>query len=161
MPQQLKIPALGEVVTLAEDWTFNLFFESRNEKLVDLLGRAHCPPPVLFYHEEGNSWWQQTVAYRNEIWAKSPWLDAETNVAPKAQCRPHYGGIYTPITFRAGTKLKFDRYYIRQGLTNFDSVTFRSDCVVSSIDDPLFKARKFKSIRFWAKLDEVNKMVIE
>lgn len=159
MPQ-LRIPALGEIVTLAEDWTFRLFFEGRNEKLIELLGRSHCPPNVLFYAEEGESWWNQPVALRSELWAKSPWLNSETGLAPNGHVRPHGGGVYTPITFRDGTKLKFDRYYIRQGGKAFDSVTFRSDCVVSSIDDPLFKARKFKSIRFWAKLEDVNTMVI-
>ena len=58
-----------------------------------------------------------------------------------------------PKKFRilAGTKLKVERIYIRKGAEDFDSLTFR---VLESPDPRIVKAR------FWAMLDDVNRMVI-
>lgn len=53
-----------------------------------------------------------------------------------------------PLTLPAGTVLKVDRIYIRKGVRDFDSVTF------------YMKGEK-KKIRFWAKLPEVNKIIIK
>lgn len=51
------------------------------------------------------------------------------------------------VTLAAGTQLVVDRIYIRAGSASFNSVTFRA-----KIDK--------KSIRFWAKLKDVNKIVM-
>lgn len=53
--------------------------------------------------------------------------------------------LSTPVTLPAGTLLIVRRYYIRQGMTNFDSVTFSA------------KIGK-KQHRFWAKLADANKI---
>jgi hypothetical protein len=50
-------------------------------------------------------------------------------------------------TITAGTELIVDRIYIRRGNADFDSVTFK------------FAADRKK--RFWAKLRDVNRMVVE
>ena len=59
-------------------------------------------------------------------------------------------------TFPAGTQLTVDRIYIKQGASNFNSVTFRTRDVTS----PPRKGRKEPVVRFWAKLRDVNEMVI-
>ena len=52
------------------------------------------------------------------------------------------------FTITAGTALRIERIYIRQGNTGFDSVTFR---IMGSKGKP----------RFWAKLSDVNNIEIE
>lgn len=75
---------------------------------------------------------------------------------------PEYWKVWPlgPFTFPAGTKLVVDRIYIRAGSEDFDSVTFRASGYTSSVRTGL-KGKKEKSVRFWAKLDDVNKMVVE
>lgn len=67
--------------------------------------------------------------------------------------RAREAGYYT---LPAGTQLAVDRIYIKKGAPDFDSMTFR-------VGDPtqLTKQKKPKVIRFWAKLRDVNTMVIE
>lgn len=52
------------------------------------------------------------------------------------------------VTVPEGTVLKIDRIYIRKGNKDFDSVTF------------FMKGTK-KRVRFWAKLADVNKIIIK
>jgi hypothetical protein len=67
-----------------------------------------------------------------------------------------------PATLQAGTVLIIDRYYIRQGLDGFDSVSFRMEGANASA--PLYHglgSQAKRQVRFWAKLDDVNKMRVE
>lgn len=50
-----------------------------------------------------------------------------------------------------GTVLIVDRIYIKQNLPQYDSITFRIK------ESP----QQYAKARFWAKLDDVNRMVIE
>jgi hypothetical protein len=63
----------------------------------------------------------------------------------------NYEDYPKPVTMWAATVLIVDRIYIRQNQANYDSVTFR---VKSS-------PQRYEKARFWAKLDDVNRMVIE
>jgi hypothetical protein len=58
-------------------------------------------------------------------------------------------GRFWQVTIPVGTKLKVERVYIRAGQRNreYNSVTFRAE----------FNG---KSVRFWAKLADVNKMMV-
>lgn len=56
-----------------------------------------------------------------------------------------------PMTLPAGTKLMVDRIYIRRPFKDFDSVTFR-------IEKDGCPDKAFCSVRFWAKLRDVNKI---
>lgn len=62
------------------------------------------------------------------------------------------GGARSSVkaTLPAGTVLSIDRYYIKNGASEYDSVTFRA-----SFDG--VKASK----RFWAKLADVNRLNVE
>jgi len=57
------------------------------------------------------------------------------------------------FTFPKGTELKVDRIYIRQGAQAYSSITFRT--VSHPIDN------KFAKKRFWAKLHDVNKIIMD
>jgi hypothetical protein len=67
------------------------------------------------------------------------------------------------VTIPKGTLLKIDRIFIRNGMSDYDSVTFSApDIKVASAGywaqrDP--KAKKTKrAVRFWAKLEDANKI---
>ena len=61
-----------------------------------------------------------------------------------------------------GTELIIDRYYIKQNLSGFDSVSFRiaGASAEAKLYSYLEKTTK-RQVRFWAKLDDVNKMRVE
>lgn len=61
-------------------------------------------------------------------------------------------------TFPVGTRLVVDRIYIRQGGDEYYSVTFRAKDYTTTKQTGKFKD---KTVRFWAKLDDVNTMVID
>ena len=63
-----------------------------------------------------------------------------------------HGAPIGEITLQAGTVLAVDRIYIRKGAEDFDSITFR---IKQSVQYPK------KKPRFWAKLDDANKIVCE
>lgn len=64
-----------------------------------------------------------------------------------------YGAPGHDITLPAGTSLTIDRIYIRKGASAFDSVTF------NLINHPGKSKKGFGRVRFWAKLDDVNRIV--
>lgn len=108
---RLFIPPLKTELELADDWTFKLYKEHRNEKLI----KAFADPSPL-----DDKWY----------W----WTNWETQ----------------DVTLWVETVLIVDRIYIKQNQPTYDSITFR---VKSS---PQFEGKP----RFWAKLSDVNKMVV-
>jgi antitoxin component YwqK of YwqJK toxin-antitoxin module len=106
------IPTIKQKITLAEDWTFDVYGEYRNKSLYkDILGLDNIG---LSYYASDK--------------------------------------IVSKYTFEKGQTLIVDRIYIKNGLQQFDSITFRTFVI--------FNGKK-KTIRFWAKLSDVNKMEIE
>jgi hypothetical protein len=65
-------------------------------------------------------------------------------------------------TLPPGTELIIDRYYIKNGLSDFDSVSFRMKGV-SAVPKSRYASEKLtkRQVRFWAKLDDVNTMQVE
>lgn len=65
-------------------------------------------------------------------------------------------------TLPPGTELIIDRYYIKNGMSDFDSVSFRiaGVCAVAQTYswDPKPSRRQ---VRFWAKLEDVNTLRVE
>lgn len=66
-----------------------------------------------------------------------------------------------PASLPAGTVLIIDRYYIRQGLGSFDSVSFRVEKAKATAKIHSFSGSSTRQVRFWAKLDDVNKLRVE
>ena len=52
----------------------------------------------------------------------------------------------------SGTKLKFDRIFIRAGSEHYNSVTFRGEVEHNGV---------IRKVRFWASLDDVNNINCE
>jgi len=63
------------------------------------------------------------------------------------------------VTINAGSILSINRVYIRQGVSEYSSITFnlQKGAVVNGDADTFKKA----GVRFWAKLSDVNKMKVE
>lgn len=97
----------------------------------------------------------------------APWTfkvhEEPRNISLIKQVDPSYtgrgygtSGVYGPercnkswvATLPEGLELKVDRIYIRNGRSDFNSVTFR--CSLNG-----------KSVRFWAKLNDVNRIIME
>lgn len=128
---KLFIPPLGSKVKLKKDWTFALYEENRNEALLARVNNRVEEP-----------------AYTN--WeAHFAWSEA----------KHHYS-----FTLPKETVLVIDRIYIRKGQDDFDSITFLiQDCPDKELVGWNSTQRDEKKIfhrksRFWAKLDDVNKL---
>lgn len=66
-----------------------------------------------------------------------------------------------PASLPAGTVLIIDRYYIKQGLGSFDSVSFRIENAKATATIYSFAGANTRQVRFWAKLDEVNRLMVD
>lgn len=71
--------------------------------------------------------------------------------------RAQTGLQHTMVTLKAGTELSIDRIYIRRGKDEFDSITFN---LLGAKTQPTRWGSKTR-VRFWVKLDDVNKMDAE
>ena len=161
MPQKLFVPSLGTSIVLTEDWTFPLYFESRNSGLLQKL----CDfEPLPKANNESDFWYKWRV--KNHGKHLADWEGSSRVLYEKAmtedQLKDAYKTYYATnssdnpyvlVTLPAGTVLEFDRIYIRKGVEAFNSVTFR---IPKSNPD-----KKFRSCRFWAKLKDVNKLMYE
>jgi hypothetical protein len=148
MPK-LHIPPLGTELILAADWTFKLYQEHRNgdlQKAAGFQGRSE--------NTSGN-YWQMPAVERKAIDERLGWrLDDGT--LPSTSDTYLEGKIQKPLTLPAGTLLKIDRIYIRKGNAGYDSVSFwlMAKKVPISLNGRPIKT----SMRFWAKLDDVNRI---
>jgi hypothetical protein len=87
-------------------------------------------------------WFDLHLEYRNA----TAW---ETWTGKKLETKYHFGAtIKEKVKLPVDTRLTVDRIYIRKGAKEFSSVTFRC----------LEPGKKKGSIRFWAKLKDVNKI---
>jgi hypothetical protein len=123
---KMMIPMLGSRIRLRTDWSFDLYYESRNESVYELFN--------AFTHLKGIGGcylpsWRLNDADKEPVQATLP----------------------------AGTLLTIDRYYIRQGAADFDSVTF----MLPSQPLPGYAFGKKRSARFWVKLEDVNEIDFE
>ena len=67
------------------------------------------------------------------------------------------------VTFKAGSMFKVDRVYIRKGVSDYSSLTFNA--VKGKDTIAVYNGKEFvmakKGARFWAKLSDVNNIVVE
>lgn len=150
MSRRLYIPKLGDYIQLAEDWTFPLHIEGRNSSLWNVM---EIEPPSYWngwkFADEAEA--KADATYQE--FAAHPDINLKVKIVENAYRGQNYQVEATlNVTFPAGTILKMDRLYIRKNAREFDSVTF----VVEQTS--LFKGRK---PRFWAKLEDANRMVLE
>jgi len=160
MPQRLFVPYIGSVVVLSEDWTFNLYFESRNAPLI---GALYAGPP---YDPTGVNplqakWGKKSHGTHENEWHDDPRYKVEKAMTDKElseTTRTHrytrsHDNPYILASLPAGTPLRVDRVYIRKGIDAYSSLTF---VVAKECRD-----KKLRGKRFWAKLRDVNNIVCE
>jgi len=139
--RQLYIPDVGDSIRLTSDWTFSLFNEDRNATLMEVMGDT-----------------------REIGW------DSYSTTRPLNAI---------PCTIPAGAVLKVDRIYIRKGLSGYSSLTFlwkdmrTNSKIVERNITPInhlggrgitttYEVKKpARPVRFWVKLDDVNKIEFE
>lgn len=143
---KLYIPEIGDNLILSKDWTFNLYDERRNEKLINhfkLVGpfEAMEIASKKEYKEVENRYEKNLITYQ------------EFNEYHCEYYRKLYSVRYSlPVTLKAGSMLKVDRIFIRKGADDYSSVSFYYYSAPDS---------KKSNGRFWAKLADVNSMEIE
>lgn len=162
-PQLVKvnlcIPPLGTRIVLAEPWTFDLFYERRNEKLIETLGiRKWVEGPiekrtgtrnVWGSLDRNNRWVQETYEYDHT----PAWWEWQEGIDSKISS----GDFIKKITLPRGSKLTVMRIYIRCGgpaIRAYNSVTFSLIKAKTKKGEP-----KAPHGRFWAKLYDVNRIV--
>jgi hypothetical protein len=119
---KLYIPALKSEVKLTKAATVPIYHESRNFLFAKAAGVTKATVPYFSNGHDGE-------------------IGFETHYSDER------GMKKTPVILPAGTVLIFDRYYIRNGADEFDSITFRiGDC----------PSPKLRKKRFWLKLGDVN-----
>lgn len=166
------IPDIGTKLTLTRPWTFDLWFEHRNEGLIEkeLLAAGFDNTPT--FHEPttgkdrfGNPFtWTNppTIPMRTLMWGGRFHRDRKETKAELEKARAVMGdrfilddvnGIIT--TLPKGSVLTVDRIYIRkgQGYGKFSSISFYLTLPQ--------KSKQKGRLRFWAKLKDVNTIVAD
>lgn len=88
-------------------------------------------------HQEGRNW---------DLLAKLSLVDSSTSWYNQNNMNP------IKVTIPSGSKLSIDRIYIKNGSSNFNSVTFRIKFCPNIV---------MEKCRFWAKLNDVNNIIFE
>ena len=127
---KLFIPTIGTKIVLTTNWKFTLFHEHRNKSIMEALQVSDT-----------------SKGFFNEYEPNTRFQLKRSNVSlPK------------------GTILTVDRIYIRQNLKEYDSITFRVELPDGTKSVGVYsgytktKTKKKQSLRFWAKLQDVNKI---
>lgn len=158
--RRLFIPEIGTEITLAEHCTLTIYPERRNHKLLEKLGYTGFP--TFWPDDTGLEEYvdfcltSEQDAEFDELFAKSQKntddFDRETWTKERKKFYQKYKDVLVqnvPLLLVDGTVLKVDRIYIRKGNKEYSSLTFYA------------KNGPYKGQRFWAKLDEVNQLIIE
>ena len=145
---RLHIPRLGTEIMLAEDWTFPLHFEHRNESLRGAAG-------IRSVFELADDFWHKPLAERREIVTKSQWRMPNGEISLETH---DLHRMVHPLTIPRLATLSIDRIYIRKGNAGFDSVTFWLKARHNPVTINARAVRK--SVRFWAKLEDVNRIEV-
>jgi len=139
--QRLFVPCIGDKMRLTHDWTFRLYWEDRNDKLIV-------------------AW--KVPFFRNRETGEMEYLEKENRWRHYRYVNDKYERAeYVEVTLPAGTILITDRVYIRQGGDDYASLTFRSEVGVEVESKRGRKKTKMKKVRFWAKLGDVNRILFE
>ncbi|MEZ2310823.1 hypothetical protein AB6809_29685 [Paraburkholderia sp. RCC_158] len=145
---RLHIPRLGTEIIVAEDWTFQLFDEHRNEGLRTAAG-------ITRVFDLLPNFWQARQEERINTVSRTKWRMSDGTLPEESH---DYHRMCHPLTMPRLATLSIDRIFIRKGAADFDSVTFwlKAKQNPVAINGRTIK----KSVRFWAKLDDVNRIEV-
>jgi hypothetical protein len=131
---KLLVPEIGTRLVLSKDWTFDLHIEGRNGSLFD----------ALAINLDGELRWGYFEA---EYLPKLKKLGFTTHKSSRPSVWRDRYDAYKAVTIPRRTELTVDRIYIRKNAEDYSSLTFK-------MDGSVFGSKK--TIRFWAKLADVN-----
>lgn len=133
----MNVPKVGDEIELTRDWEFDLYDERRNSSLIkiardkNILSDSHL---IQIRRNFGNGYYNQPRYTDDFILA----LNGN-------------GGLACKFKISKNSKLKIDRIYIRKGdSSEFDSMSF----ILLEGNEKTTKS----SVRFWAKLEDCNKI---
>ncbi len=110
-------------------------------------------PSIGFQFQLTEPW---TFTLHNESRNESLWLLLNRARRDGDGWRSAYVDAFD-VTLPVGTILRVDRMYIRKGAAEYDSVTF----YLNNYQILNAPGVKKGALRFWAKLDDVNKIVFD
>lgn len=155
MSQKLMIPHLGTILILSEDWSFKLYFEDRNQTMLEAFGGKKG----WFYGID--DWTGVNDLDPADFPDGIPQIERDRAMTEEELERAYDSyratnsddTFYIPVTLKKGTQLKVDRIYIRRGAEAFDSITFRTTKIGPE--------KRFTNRRFWVKINDANKIVAD
>lgn len=183
--KQLFIPDIGTEIILAEDWNFTLHAEYRNETLAAAFGYAFQHHGFTDIEKAREIQKLINDAHDKIIWPTEEtlpraWLESydtrqrkETEFLESQESYREWNKLFKEISslpsvneinvvIPKGSKLKIDRIYIRKGASEYSSITFYlKDFADVETVSGYRKLKKVKSLRFWAKLEDCNRIKFE
>lgn len=181
---RLTIPEIGDRVITSEPWSFSLYKESRNtiyftlrdvgvitefqpDDLYAVMRKFQFDPDLVdrtvwFLFADAPTFKRLIAEFNQKIEQQTAADDDDDDDIDELRQmlllieQYQYG---TDFTLDAGTMLSIDRVYIRRGLSDFSSLTFN---IIDTTTKHLADKKKFAGgrRRFWAKLEDVNRMRI-
>lgn len=146
MIRTVHIPTVGEVLQLAKDWTFTAIAEYRNRALLDYLEETGVIP------KGADRFTPLPLPLCGRDTPRHPSRTCQRLAGHEGDCNAyvyhHRGYMRYACTVPRGTRLLVDRIYIRRGKAEWDSLTFWAQGLGK------------KRVRFFAKLADVNTMVV-
>ena len=152
MATKFFVPNLGTLMLLAEPWTFKLYFERRNEKLLKTVLPTLDKWGWCYKNVTEDSFTDRIIP--DEV----KWEPAMTE-QQLADAYKSYGATnnkdnpYVEVTLPIGTQLSVARIYIKQGGESFNSITFRTT--------KMGPIKELRSKRFWVKLRDANTIIAD
>lgn len=171
---RLFIPDVGVSMRLLQNWTFDLKREGRNNDVWEALNcdlhpsleqsRARIARMEAARQEIADRMVPSPLRRRHGIYVDyASTEDRNADFALRDEIYSAKTNQSVPVTLEAGTVLKVDRVYIRQGAEDFSSLSFYIEETPMLALVPAKKGGGFKKgrRRFFASLVDVNTMDIE
>lgn len=153
MSQKLFIPHIGTILVLAEDWSFRVYFEKRNQKLLEVFGVKARRYSSYGYTELTEADFVDGKIPDNLEYEPAMTKDELESAYKSYNQTRSYDKPYLNVTLLKGTQLKIERVFIRVGAEAFDSLTFRTTKVGPD--------KAFFNKRFWVKLRDANNIICD
>jgi len=145
------VPSIGDQIRLLEPWRFRLYSDSINADFVyRLLG---CKKTTDWDQRQTVDLRLKFVNYDIEKLPHKPPITLKMG-SPQFKVSYCAKGDFIIAILPRGVILTINRIYIRQGKSDYDSITF-------SIPKELNKEFKDLYGRFWAKLSDINRVQFE